>query len=196
MKYIVSLVDTASDLELLNIAARNMFTRAMMAKQELICGLEDTLPVQEVIALSYKANKRLLNSIGRIATAYSQPMTLTIDDKGDALGFDTIEYSVTIGHMAFVMMRDRALNFLARGIEGKEGEPISGQEIEIFCSEDALKEFSDIIDEFLVVVKAVFTKQTDDFIAHVKKTSSFTAKVTDDDLDVGLEDAEVIVKLF
>ena len=195
MKYIVSLVDSAKDLELLNIAARNMFTRAMMAKQELLCGLEDTLPVQEVIALSYKANKRLHNAIGRIALAYSQPMTLTIDDDGGAIGFDTIEYSVTIGHMAFVMMRDQALKFLAEGVDEGD-ESLSGQEIAIFGSKEAQTEFSDIIDEFLVVVKAVFTKQTDDFVAHVKKTSSFSAKVTDDDLGEGLDDAEVTVTLF
>ncbi len=192
MKYIVSLVDHAKDLELLNIAARNMFTRAMMTKQELLCGLEDTLPIQEVIALSYKANKRLHNAIGRIALAYSQPMTLTIDDDGGAVGFDTIEYSVTVGHMAFVMMRDQALKFLAEGGD----EPLSGQEIAIFGSKEAQEEFADIIDEFLTVVKAVFTKQTDEFIEHVKKTSSFSAKVTEDDLEAGFENAEVVVTLF
>jgi hypothetical protein len=195
MKYIVSLVDNAKDLELLNIAARNMFTRAMMTKQELICGLEDALPIQDVIALSYKANKRLHNSIGRIALAYSQPMTLTIDDDGGAIGFDTIEYSVTVGHMAFTMMRDQALKFLAEGI-ADEYEKLSGQELTIFGSKEAQAEFSDIIDEFLTVVKAVFTKQTDEFIAHVKKTSSFSAKVTEDDLEAGFENAEVVVTLF
>lgn len=195
MKYIVSLVDTAKDLELLNIAARNMFTRAMMAKQELLCGLEDTLPVQEVIALSYKANKRLHNAIGRIALAYSQPMTLTIDDDSGAIGFDTIEYSVTVGHMAFVMMRDQALKFLAEGVD-EGAEPLSGQEIAIFGSKEAQAEFSDIIDEFLVVVKAVFTKQTDDFIAHVKKTSSFAAIVEDSECEGCENGEEVTVTLF
>lgn len=195
MKYIVSLVDHAKDLELLNIAARNMFTRAMMAKQELLCELEDTLPVQEVIALSYKANKRLHNAIGRIALAYSQPLTLTIDDDGGAIGFDTIEYSVTIGHMAFVMIRDQALKFLAEGVDEGD-EALSGQEIAIFGSKEAQAEFSDIIDEFLVVVKAVFTKQTDDFVAHVKKTSSFSAKVQDSEYEDCENGEEVTVTLF
>lgn len=195
MKYIVSLVDNASDLELLNIAARNMFTRAMMAKQEFLCGLEDKLPVQDVIVFSYKANERLHRAIGRIALAYSQPLTLTIDDDGGAIGVDTIEYSVTIGLMSFVMMRDQALKYLADGV-ADEDEPISEQEIAIFGSKEAQAEFSDIIDEFLTVVRAVFAKQTDDFINYVKKTGSFSATVSDDDFGTSEDPSEVVIKLF
>lgn len=195
MKYIVSLVDNASDLELLNIAARNMFTRAMMAKQELICGLEDSLPVQEVIAISYTANRRLHRSVGCIAEAYSQPLTLTINDDGGAIGLDTLEYSVTVGKMSFTMMRDKALELLAVGI-ADDYEKISGPELTIFSSKEAQEEFSDIIDEFLIVVKAVFTKQTDDFVNHVKKTGSFSATVCDDDFGTSEDPNEVVIKLF
>lgn len=195
MKYIVSLVDNAKDLELLNIAARNMFTRAMMAKQELICGLEDTLSVQDVIAISYTANRRLHRSIGCIAETYSQPMTLTIDDDGGAIGLDTLEYSVTVGKMSFTMLRDRALELLAVGIADNY-EKISGPELTIFSSKEAQAEFSDILDEFLTVVKAVFTKQTDDFVNHVKKTGSFSATVSDDDFGTSEDPSEVVIKLF
>ena len=195
MKYIVSLVDNAKDLELLNIAARNMFTRAMMAKQELICGLEDTLSVQDVIAISYTANRRLHRSIGCIAETYSQPMTLTIDDDGGAIGLDTLEYSVTVGKMSFTMLRDRALELLAVGI-ADDYEKISGPELTIFSSKEAQAEFSDILDEFLTVVKAVFTKQTDDFVNHVKKTGSFSATVSDDDFGTSEDPSEVVIKLF
>lgn len=195
MKYIVSLVDNAKDLELLNVAARNMFTRAMMAKQELICGLEDTLSVQDVIAISYTANRRLHRSIGCIAETYSQPMTLTIDDDGGAIGLDTLEYSVTVGKMSFTMLRDRALELLAVGIADNY-EKISGPELTIFSSKEAQAEFSDILDEFLTVVKAVFTKQTDDFVNHVKKTGSFSATVSDDDFGTSEDPSEVVIKLF
>lgn len=195
MKYIVSLVDSAKDLELLNVAARNMFTRAMMAKQELICRLEDTLPVQEVIAISYTANRRLHRSIGCIAEAYSQPLTLTINDDGGEIGLDTLEYSVTVGKMSFTMMRDKALELLAVGI-ADDYEKISGPELTIFSSKEAQEEFSDIIDEFLTVVKAVFTKQTDDFVNHVKKTGSFSATVCDDDFGTSEDPSEVVIKLF
>ena len=195
MKYIVSLVDNANDLELLNIAARNMFTRAMMAKQELICGLEDSLPVQEVIAISYTANRRLHRSVGCIAEAYSQPLTLTINDDGGAIGLDTLEYSVAVGKMSFTMMRDKALELLAVGV-ADDYEKISGPELTIFSSKEAQEEFSDIIDEFLTVVKAVFTKQTDDFVNHVKKTGSFSATVCDDDFGTSEDPNEVVIKLF
>lgn len=194
MKYIVSLVDHAKDLELLNIAARNMFTRAMLAKQEIICGLEDKMDVHELIALSYNANESLHRSIGMVAMAYSQPMTLTIDDDGGAVGFDTIEYSVTVGQMAFTMMRDHALKILINGGDDEEGDKSNQR---IFGTEEAKKEFEDILDEFLVVVKAVFTKQTDEFIEHVKKTSSFSAKVFDDNAFGDIADGdEVVVTMF
>lgn len=195
MKYIVSLVDSAKDLELLNIAARNMFTRAMMAKQELICGLEDSLPVQEVIAISYTANRRLHRSVGCIAEAYSQPLTLTINDDDGAIGLDTLEYSVAVGKMSFTMMRDKALELLAVGV-ADDYEKISGPELTIFSSKEAQEEFSDIIDEFLTVVKAVFTKQTDDFVNHVKKTGAFSATVSDDDFGTSEDPNEVVIKLF
>lgn len=183
MHYVVSLIDRPEHVQVLSDNAREMYFVGLMAQQEILCGLEDSMPMIDVIKISEKLNATMVKELGQLAAALSRPLSFTIPVKSwdDAVDETLLDYSKSVGIMAIVNIGNefkdklRSTDLLHNG---------TGWVEELFEN----------VDDFIEEAKKIYIARVDEFIEMVKVMGIFSATCHGD--TPAIEGTEVDLELM
>jgi len=181
MHYVVSLIDRPEHVKALSENAREMYFIGLMAQQEVLCDLEDSMPMIEVIKISEQLGATLIKELGQLAAALSRPLSFTIPVKSwtDTIDETLLDYSKSVGIMAIVNIGNefkdklKSMDLIHKGT-GWVDELIEG------------------VDDFVEEAKKIYIARVDEFLEMVKVTGMFSATCKGDNapfegtVDIGI----------